>query len=61
MIGLPVSTLSGDNIAPQLADLKGRIEAVHLATVENALQVGFRHHTGSSRLLKKSVATGIAL
>jgi hypothetical protein len=34
LIGVPVSSLSGDNIAPQIADLKGRIEAVHEATVE---------------------------
>lgn len=34
LIGLPVSSLSGDNIAPQIADLKGRIEAVHEASVE---------------------------
>ncbi|MEX3006940.1 hypothetical protein [Hoeflea sp. TYP-13] len=27
-IGLPVSTLSGDNIAPQIANLKGQKEAV---------------------------------
>jgi hypothetical protein len=33
-IGLPVSTLSGDNVAPQIADLKGRIEAVHEASIE---------------------------
>ena len=34
LIGLPVSSLSGDNIAPQIADLKGRVEAVHEASVE---------------------------
>lgn len=28
LLGLPVSSLSGDNIAPQIADLKGRLEAV---------------------------------
>ena len=28
-IGLPVSSLSGDNIAPQIAQLKGQKEALH--------------------------------
>jgi hypothetical protein len=32
LIGLPVSTLSGDNIAPQIADLKGQREAIHQAS-----------------------------
>ena len=30
LIGLPVSSLSGDNVAPQVADIKGREEAVRL-------------------------------
>jgi hypothetical protein len=33
LIGLPVSSLSGDNIAPQIAQLKGQTEAIHRATV----------------------------
>lgn len=36
LIGLPVSSLSGDNIAPEIARLKGEIEAVNRAsTVKN--------------------------
>ena len=31
-LGLPVSSLSGDNIAPQIAHLKGEIEAVRKAS-----------------------------
>jgi hypothetical protein len=31
MIGIPVSTLSGDNVAPEVARLKGEIEAIHRA------------------------------
>lgn len=33
LIGLPVSSLSGDNIAPEIARLKGEQEAVHKAMV----------------------------
>jgi starvation-inducible outer membrane lipoprotein len=29
MLGLPVSSMSGDNIAPEIARLKGEIEAIH--------------------------------
>lgn len=31
LIGLPVSSLSGDNIAPEIARLKGELEAVNRA------------------------------
>jgi hypothetical protein len=31
LIGVPVSTLSGTNVAPQVASLKGQKEALHLA------------------------------
>jgi len=31
LIGLPVSTLSGDNIAPEIGRLKGEIEATYKA------------------------------
>jgi len=34
LIGLPVSSLSGDNVAAQVADVKGRQEAVRLARVK---------------------------
>ena len=34
LIGLPVSSLSDDNIAPQIANLKGQKEAVHQARIE---------------------------
>ena len=29
LIGLPVSSLSGDNIAPEIARYKGELEAIH--------------------------------
>ena len=35
-IGLPVSSMSGENIAPQIAHLKGEQEAIHRAMVRNA-------------------------
>ena len=33
LIGLPVSTLSGENIAPEIGRLKGEIEAVRKAAI----------------------------
>jgi PDZ domain len=36
LIGLPVSSISGENIAPQIAHLKGAQEAVRLAMTHNA-------------------------
>jgi hypothetical protein len=39
-IGLPVSSLSGDNIAPQMASLKGQIGAVQ--TSANLRNCGFQ-------------------
>jgi hypothetical protein len=36
LIGLPVSSMSGENIAPQIANLKGSQEAVRLAMVHNS-------------------------
>lgn len=39
-IGLPVSSLSGDNIAPQVANLKGQIIAVQ--TAGNLKNCGFQ-------------------
>lgn len=33
LIGLPVSSMSGDNIAPQIANLKGQQEAVRKAMI----------------------------
>ncbi len=33
LLGLPVSSMSGDNIAPQIAALKGEIEATRKATI----------------------------
>jgi hypothetical protein len=29
LLGLPVSSLSGDNVAPEIARLKGELEAIH--------------------------------
>ena len=34
LIGMPVSTLSGDNIAPQIADLKGQRDALMRARLD---------------------------
>jgi hypothetical protein len=34
LLGLPVSSLSGDNIAPQVAELKGELEAIHRVALE---------------------------
>ena len=34
LIGVPVSTLSGTNVAPQVASLKGQQEAIRLASVQ---------------------------
>lgn len=35
LIGLPVSSMSGDNIAPEIARLKGEQEAVRKAAITN--------------------------
>lgn len=34
LLGLPVSSLSGGNVAPEIARLKGEQEAVHQASME---------------------------
>lgn len=34
LIGVPVSSLSGDNIAPEVARLKGELETISRVTVE---------------------------
>jgi hypothetical protein len=36
LLGLPVSSLSGDNIAPQIAQLKGEQEAVRKAMISKS-------------------------
>jgi hypothetical protein len=38
LIGVPVSTLSGTNIAPQVASLKGQQEAIRLALIQKRCQ-----------------------
>jgi hypothetical protein len=39
LIGLPVSSLSGDNIAPQIASLKGQKQAIEQVMItKNCLQ-----------------------
>lgn len=38
LIGLPVSTLSGENIAPEIARLKGEVEAVRKAAITTQCQ-----------------------
>jgi hypothetical protein len=37
MLGLPVSSLSGDNIAPQIAQLKGESDALRKASTSKKL------------------------
>lgn len=39
LIGVPVSTLSGTNVAPQVASLKGQREAIYLAMVQKHCRV----------------------
>jgi hypothetical protein len=34
LLGLPVSSLSGDNIAPEIARLKGELEAINRASIQ---------------------------
>ncbi|WP_407473637.1 hypothetical protein [Sulfitobacter sp. PM12] len=34
LLGLPVSSLSGGNVAPQIADLKGRQEVLHQTQIQ---------------------------
>lgn len=34
LLGLPVSSLSGDNIAPEIARLKGELEAIHRVSLQ---------------------------
>lgn len=34
LIGVPVSTLSGTNVAPQVASLKGQQEAIRLSAIQ---------------------------
>jgi hypothetical protein len=36
LIGLPLSSMAGENIAPQIAHLKGEQEAVRVAMIGNA-------------------------
>lgn len=36
LIGLPVASMSGDNIAPEIARLKGEQEAVHKASMRRS-------------------------
>ena len=45
LIGLPVSTLSGDNIAPQIAKLKGEREALQKVAIRKRCNVRFRSIT----------------
>jgi hypothetical protein len=40
LIGLPVSSMSGDNIAPQIANLKGQQEAVRKSMIAKDCSTG---------------------
>jgi hypothetical protein len=44
LIGLPVSSLSGDNIAPEIARLKGESEAVRRASIQKGCTAGLPAH-----------------
>jgi hypothetical protein len=46
-LGLPVSSLSGDNIAPQIANLKGQMVAVQQAG--SSKNCGFRVETANAQ------------
>jgi hypothetical protein len=39
LIGVPVSTLSGTNVAPQVASLKGQQQAIHIALVQKHCRI----------------------
>lgn len=45
LLGLPVSTLSGGNVAYQVADLKGQIRAVQQASIRNRCSSSIAHAT----------------
>lgn len=38
LLGLPVASMTGDNIAPEIARLKGEQEAVRIASIEKNCQ-----------------------
>ncbi len=51
LIGLPVGSMSGQSIAPQIALYKGQLEAVHRASIRN-------HCPEITRILPGSVPPG---
>ena len=46
LIGLPVSSLSGDNIAPQIANLKGQTEAIRRAMIGKTCGIAAQDTSG---------------
>ncbi len=48
LIGIPVSSLSGDNIAPEIARLKGESDALHRAAMTNGCAYPRSIETNSS-------------
>lgn len=51
LIGLPIGSMSGQSIAPQIALYKGQLEAVHRASIRN-------HCPEMTRILPNSVPAG---
>lgn len=54
LIGLPVSSLSGDNIAPEIARLKGEQEAIRKAMVVKQCSPAMAPQPVAPKVVKKS-------
>ncbi len=57
LIGLPVSSMSGDNIAPQIADLKGQQKAVQQTMSMKSCGAGLTTARAAQRPVRKSRGT----
>lgn len=54
LIGLPVSSLSGDNIAPEIARLKGETEAVRKVSISKGCVGAGLSNTAASNIITSS-------
>ncbi|WP_439541113.1 hypothetical protein [Hyphomicrobium sp.] len=54
LIGLPVSSLSGDNIAPEIARLKGETEAVRKVSIGKGCAGAGFSNTAASNIITSS-------
>jgi hypothetical protein len=54
LIGLPVSSLSGDNIAPEIARLKGETEAVRKVSIGKGCTTSNSAMSGASNIITSS-------